>query len=178
MLSYLKSLFFRSDSLHTTYFQCAFHPDTSRLLSRVFALVIVGFGVGSGLQQPFVAVQTSLEGADMALGVSVIVFLQSLSGTVMLAAAESIFQSTTLSELRQKAPGVDAQYILSLGASDLKHAVQAKYPQEVEAVLNAYNLGIRQVFLMSLILSCLTVLVLPGFEWKKINQPQKKAEKS
>lgn len=111
----------------------------------------------------------------MAVGISVIVFMQSLSGTVVLAIAESIFHSKTLSELQNNTAGVDANYILGLGASDLQGAVKAKYPDQVDAVLSAYNIGIRQTFLMSLILSCLTLLVLPGFQWKRIEKPKAKS---
>lgn len=127
----------------------------------------MGIGIGSGIQQPLMAVQTVFEGADMAIATSVIVFIQAIAGTILLAAAQTTLQSKILSEVSQ-IPGVDPRDIVDVGASDLFKAVQTKYPTKLNAVLDAYNTALRQVFLISVVLMCLTVIGAAAMEWKSV----------
>lgn len=143
----------------------------------------MGIGIGSGIQQPIMAVQTVFEGADMAIATSVIVFIQAIAGTILLAAAQTTLQSKILSEVSQ-IPGVDPRDIVDVGASDLYTAVKAKYPTKLNSILDAYNTALRQVFLISVVLMCLTVIGAAAMEWKSVKakkdapkqEPQSEAE--
>lgn len=113
------------------------------------------------------AVQTVFEGADMAIATSVIVFIQAIAGTILLAAAQTTLQTKILSEVSQ-IPGVDPSDIVGVGAADLYKAVRAKYPTKLNPILDAYNTALRQVFLIAVVLMCLTVIGAAAMEWKSV----------
>lgn len=132
-----------------------------------------GFGSGMGMQMPLTAVQTVLKGADIALGTSVLLLAQSLSGAIFLSVGQNLFATKLLEELKSRAPGVDATVVVSNGASGLKTLVTEKYGAEAAtAVLEAYNIALRQCFLVCVILSCLTILSGIGTEWKSVKGDQ------
>ncbi|TQS32056.1 hypothetical protein Golomagni_07641, partial [Golovinomyces magnicellulatus] len=108
------------------------------------ALVIMGVGVGAGIQQPIMGVQTVMQGPDVALASSAIVFIQAMAGTVMLSAAQNTLQSKIIQNVG-RVPGVNPQDIITVGASDLHKAAQSKYPSQVNEILDAYNDSLREV---------------------------------
>ena len=136
----------------------------------------MGVGIGSGIQQPIMAVQTVFEGADMAIATSVIVFIQAIAGTILLAIAQSILQSKIVSEMSH-IPGVDPMDIVEVGASELYNAVRQKYPSKLNTILDAYNLALRQVFLIATVLMCLTVLGAAAMEWKSVKSKKGEQKK-
>ena len=112
-----------------------------------------------------------LKGKDIALGTSLIMFLQVLSGTVMVSAAQNLFSQRLSSKLATSAPGVSLQVVLSAGNEDLAKKMSEKYePNLVKGILVAYNQSIVYVFLFALILSCLTVIGSAGMEWRNIKK--------
>ncbi|KAF4540686.1 MFS toxin efflux pump [Lasiodiplodia theobromae] len=141
------------------------------------SLVMFGFGSGMGMQMPLTAVQTVLKGTDIALGTSVLLLAQSLSGAIFLSVGQNLFATKLLEELKSRAPGVDATVVVNNGASGLKALVTEKYGAEAAtAVLQAYNIALRQCFLVCVILSCLTILSGLGTEWKSVKGDQQQKD--
>lgn len=138
------------------------------------SLVVIGIGVGAGIQQPIMGAQTVMEGPDVSLASTALVFIQAMAGTVMLSAAQNTLQNKLVHNLGA-IPGVDPAFVLGVGASDLHQAVRAKYPSKVNEILDAYNGGLQQVFLIGLAFVCLAVFGAAGMEWKNVNAKKKRA---
>lgn len=116
------------------------------------------------------ACQTVFAGADIALSTSVLIFTQTLAGTVFISVAENVFHSELLKQLHKIVPDVDPRDVLEIGASGLHDAMRAQYPDELPGILDAYNKALQAVFLISLILSCLTVFGSAGMEWVSVKK--------
>ncbi len=142
---------------------------------RSAGLVVLGLGIGLGIQQPIIAAQTVFEKADLALATTVIVLIQGFSGTLFLSVAQNIFQGKIKSEIRSSVPGVDPDVVLDTGASDLIPAMRAKYPQQLDGILTAYNHALTSVFTISLVLACMSVIGAGAMEWRSVKKKKQAA---
>ncbi|GME32115.1 MFS toxin efflux pump [Neofusicoccum parvum] len=132
-------------------------------------LVMFGFGSGMGMQMPLSAVQTVLKGLDISRGTSVLILAQTLSGAIFLAVGQNLFQNKLLEELASKAPGVNPEMVVANGGSGLNVVVTKQYgSRDATRVLEAYNMALRECFLLCVILCCLTILGALGTEWKSV----------
>jgi len=68
---------------------------------------------------------------------------QFLGGAVFLAIAQSVFASNMKSEIATLAPDLDPQVVVQAGAGAFR---QVLTPSQVDAVLQAYNVGITATF--------------------------------
>lgn len=128
-----------------------------------------GFGAGLGFQMPITAAQTVLKGSDMPIGMSLILLVQTLGGAVFLAVAQTVFQNKLSAELAVTAPEVDPGLVLKNGAADVSVFITRVYGRSsVRGVLKAYNTALRQVFLVCIIMSCITLLATAFTEWKNV----------
>jgi MFS family permease len=125
---------------------------------------LFGFGVGMGQQQAGLAAQTILKERDVPTGVAIKFFGQMLGGAVFASVGQNVL-STELVKRLSGLPGLDASVIVSLGATELRAYVGEELLPEV---LLAYNDALDRVFLVGVIVSCLS---LPGAlltEWRSI----------
>lgn len=141
-----------------------------RATNRAASLVIMGLGVGVGIQQPIIAAQTIFTGPEVAISTSILIFLQTFSGTIFLSVAQNSFEGKLQSIIRHEIPSVNPADVLNVGASELGDAMRLKYPNQVDAILDAYNRGLRSVFIMAVILACLGALGLPFMEWRTVKK--------
>jgi hypothetical protein len=125
----------------------------------------MGIGIGIGAQQPLMAAQTVFKGPDIALSTSALIFTQTLAGTIFLSVADNIFQNQLVSQLRSLVPEIDPHDITNIGASNLRQVIEAKFPQDLTAILTAYNNAIRHVLLISVIFACLNAIPDAFMEW-------------
>ncbi|KAF7531468.1 hypothetical protein G7054_g8868 [Neopestalotiopsis clavispora] len=138
-------------------------------------LVMFGWGAGMGLQMPLTAVQTVLKGSDIAIGTSVVVLAQTLSGTVFLAVGQNLFQNNLVNALIADAAGVDPAAVLANGVSDLSAFITKMYGSDaVTGVLRAYNAALRQSFIVCIALSCFMIVGASFMEWKSVKEESKK----
>lgn len=139
----------------------------------------MGVGIGIGAQQPLMVAQTVFKGPDIALSTSALIFTQTLAGTIFLSVAENIFQNQLISQLHKLVPEIDPRDIIKTGASSLQQFIKAKFPQDLNAILTAYNNAIRHVFLLSVIFACLNAIPDAFMEWVspvKRGKPAAKAD--
>lgn len=130
-----------------------------------------GLGVGLGAQQPFIAAQTTLKGPDIALGTSLLMFIQLLSGAIMVSVGQSVFYKHLTPNLESMAPGADPETIIALGTDKLPEALAAIYsPSVVQQILLAYNSSLRSTFVVAVCVGCISSIGCMGMEWKKIQQ--------
>lgn len=126
------------------------------------------FGVGSGLafQQPFTAVQTILPDAQVPTAIVVLSFTQELGGIVALAVSQNIFLNRPISKLTRALPDLDPYDILDLGTLNIPNAVPARYR---DAVYQAYNEAIVDVFYVGVVCTCITICAV-GIEWRSVKE--------
>ena len=128
-------------------------------------MILVGAGTGFGGQIPIVTAQTVLKKQDAAIGTGVAMFVQTLSGTIFLSVANNVFDQRLVRELKSRVPDVDPATVLAQGANHFQKAMAAKYPGQVHEIVTAYNAALQNVFLLGLVLACLSVLGGTVMEW-------------
>ncbi|OGE58057.1 hypothetical protein PENARI_c001G09035 [Penicillium arizonense] len=128
--------------------------------------VLFGFGIGTGLQQPSLAAQTILPMEEVAIGVSLMFFAQSLGGAVFIAVAQSLFQNYLGAELPY-IQGIDSAKVLAAGATGLVDAVPA---DKLTEVLIVYNDGLHRSFIVGVAVSCLMIIPALTMEWRTIKK--------
>ncbi|KAF2629269.1 putative aflatoxin efflux pump [Macroventuria anomochaeta] len=126
--------------------------------------VLFGLGLGCGGQQASLVVQGVLPKKDVPLGLALGFLMQQLGGAVFLSVCQNVFATKLVHRLSGVA-GLDAQQIVDTGATDIRNVVPA---DEIDAVVEAYNLGVTRVFLVAAILSACTIVGVAMMQWKSI----------
>lgn len=127
--------------------------------------VLYGFGAGCAFQPPNLAVQTALPKQDVPVGVSFLLFCQLLGGAVFVSVAQNVLSNQLLQRL-SSVPGLNPEMILGAGATSL-----TSLPASLKSiVIAAYNESLRRVFLIGLILACLSMLGALSLEWRSVRQ--------
>lgn len=128
--------------------------------------VIFGFGLGLGMQQPSVALQTVLSRKDVPTGVSLLFFCQSLGGAICSSISNNLF-ANKLAQGLAGIPGVNSAIVTYVGATDLRHYVPS---QALPAVLEAYNAALRSAFYVAVGTSCFVILAVLPMQWLNIHK--------
>jgi MFS family permease len=131
--------------------------------------IILGFGIGLGLQHGPIAVQTVLEPKDVPMGVSLVFFCQQLGGAIFVSVGQNVFDNKLISGLTSVVKGLDPHTIVNTGATDLRDAVPTTGLYEV---LVAYNEALRWVFIVGVIMASLSALGSFTLEWRSVKDEQ------
>lgn len=133
---------------------------------------LTGLGIGMGQQQPQVAIQTVLPKADIPAGASIVVLLQTLSGAIFIAIGQAVLQNKLVQNLDAafSRGALDASRLSTVGATQLRSLVP---PQDLQAVLVAYNSALTQVFIVAVVMSALTIIGSLSIEWKSVKKAKK-----
>jgi hypothetical protein len=105
---------------------------------------------------------------------SLVAFSQTFGGTLFLTFAQTIFSHSLVDGLKKFAPTVDAQAVIIAGASGIRQVVK---PDQVEGVVEAYNLGINRNFYLAAGASVGAFVFCWGMGWhsvkkKKVTAPE------
>ena len=98
----------------------------------------------------------------------------SISGAYFVTAAQSLFANRMLQTLAITSPNIDAAKVLATGASEIQHIFHGG---DLTAVLNAYMVGIKDVFAFSLAGAVFTVFITLVIPFKKMLEHDKKVVK-
>lgn len=99
---------------------------------------------------------------------SLVAFCQTMGGTIFLAFAQMIFSRSSVDGLRKFAPTVNAQVVITAaGASAIRQVVK---PEELQGVLQAYNLGIDRNFYLAASASATTFVFCWGMGWYSVKK--------
>ncbi|KAL6860390.1 hypothetical protein ACO1O0_004418 [Amphichorda felina] len=133
-----------------------------------------GFGLGLAFQAPNLAAQTVLTTVDVPVGTSLMFFMQLLGAAIFVSAGENVL-ANQLARRLSALPGFDGAaggQVASGGATSLISSL----PEGLRVpALEAYNQALRQVFLIGLVMSCLTILGTAGLEWRSTQKKKKPA---
>ena len=126
---------------------------------------LFGIGLGLGMQQPMIVAQTALKAEDVPSGTAIVMFSQTLGGSIFISVAQNVFQNQLFHNLALNVPDANAAKLVSAGATMLRHVVPT---QMLHGVLVAYNDAIMQTFYVSIAMAALS-LVGPIFvEWLSV----------
>ncbi len=140
-----------------------FRVDTGKAIWIGYQIMF-GFGIGLGQQQAGLAAQTVLPAVDVPTGVSLKFFGQILGGAIFVSVAQNALSTTIIAGLAGL-PNLDAQVIVSLGATEPRTYVG---PELLGEVLRAYNHAIDDVFMVATILAALSLLGAVLLEGKSV----------
>jgi MFS family permease len=142
-------------------------PDTSTA-KWIGYQILFGFGSGCGFQLPQVAAQVVLPPSDIPMGISVSMLFQSLGGTVLISAANSVLNEYLLNYVNALAiPGVSGAEVVDAGATGFRAIIP---PEHLVAVVGEYNRALRKAFQIALIMACLSALPAALLEWKSVKR--------
>lgn len=132
--------------------------------------LLYGWGMGTSAQVPNIAAQTVLDKKDIPAGTALLFFAQLLGGTIFVSVGQNVLEGQLLKRFSQ-IPGLSPEMIENNGATSL---VNLPEPIKTTALI-AYNESLRHVFLVGLILVCLTSLGAMGIEWRTVKKNLKKS---
>ncbi|KAJ7137174.1 putative efflux pump antibiotic resistance protein [Mycena epipterygia] len=131
--------------------------------------IIYGIGVGAGIQQPLMVAQAVLKPADVPIGTSLVLFMQTLGGSVFVSVAQNVFRSRLLAGLIRRVPNIDPSIVLNSGATSLHSAVD---PALLPEVLEVYNDAIVAAIYVCLAVAALSVVGSLATEWRNVRAPK------
>lgn len=144
-----------------------FQPGTSSSMWIGYQ-VLAGAGIGLGMQQPLIAVQAVLPAKDLPTGTSVIVFMQTIGGSVFVSVAQNVFNNKLVEYVGRDAPGLDPAVVIGAGATALQTTIRDNFPQFLEGATQAYNDALMQTFLISAGLAASSIIGSAAMEWKSV----------
>jgi EmrB/QacA subfamily drug resistance transporter len=126
---------------------------------------LFGIGVGLGMQQILIAVQTALPAADIPTGTAIVMFFQTLGGALFISVGQNVFTNKLVSGLKAAVPDLDPAIVLRTGATQLKTAIGEQYR---EGVLRAYNDALTNSYYVAAALATLSIVGSLAVEWKSV----------
>lgn len=112
--------------------------------------------------QAVLAVQAALPPTDVAMGNSIIMFVQTFGTAITLAASDAIFEASLTQELRLKAPGVDAETVIAAGGTHFREIADAS---DLVGVVAAYATSVGRVFYLAATASAVAAVSCLGLGW-------------
>ena len=124
--------------------------------------VIYGFGVGFGMQQGLITIQTVLPLKDIPTGTAMAMFFQTFGGALFVSVAQNIFNNRLLSQVVVHAPSVDPTVLLHVGATNIASVIPKA---SLAGVKLAYNDALTHTWYISVAMSCLQLFACFFVKW-------------
>ncbi|KAL4890731.1 major facilitator superfamily domain-containing protein [Aspergillus ambiguus] len=126
---------------------------------------LAGMGAGLGLQQPLMAVQASLPFVDVPTATALVMFSQSLGGSLFCSVGQNVFANQLRKNLMHDVPSVDAPKVISAGATMLRTVVSK---EDLPAVLVAYSRAITEAFYVSVATAVISMVGACCVKWVSV----------
>ncbi|PLB36806.1 MDR family MFS transporter [Aspergillus candidus] len=131
--------------------------------------ILSGLGYGSCSQMPILAVQVVLNKPDIPSGLVMIMFFQMLGGALAPSVGQNLFTDGLLRNLRT-VQGVDGAAVVAAGAGGFREVVP---PKLTNAVVDAFNSALRNVFWVALATPTLAWITSWAMEWRQLPDSKK-----
>ncbi|POS77323.1 MFS transporter [Diaporthe helianthi] len=141
-----------------------FQPDTGAGVWIGYQ-IIAGAGVGVGMMQPLMAVQAVLSDKDLPTGTAVVVFTQTLGGSLFVSVSQNVFSNKLVEYVGDYAPGLDPATVLAAGATSIQKIIPSEF---LDGVTLAYNDALMQTFLVSAALAAVSIVGSAFMEWRSV----------
>jgi hypothetical protein len=139
-----------------------FQPSLSRLLLTYTCTL-----------QPIVAIQNFLPQENVSVGMSLVIFAQTLGGALFLTFAETVFTNGLIQALSIYAPEANSQAIIDAGATAVRDVVPTS---SLAGVLLAYDQAVSHAFYLAAGAAVATVVFCWGMGWKGVKKGDIMAE--
>lgn len=126
--------------------------------------ILSGVGYGICSQMPILAVQVVLNKPDIPTGLVMIMFFQMLGGALAPSVGQNLFTDGLLKNL-SKVHGIDGAAVVAAGASGFREIVP---PELMNAVVDAFNSALRNVFWVALATPVLAWITSLAMEWRQL----------
>ncbi|GFG16265.1 putative HC-toxin efflux carrier TOXA [Aspergillus udagawae] len=126
--------------------------------------ILSGLGYGICSQMPILAVQVVLSKPDIPTGLVMIMFFQILGGALAPSVGQNLFTDGLLRNL-SKVQGIDGAAVVAAGASGFRKIVP---PELMNAVVDAFNSALRNVFWVALATPALAWITSWAMEWRQL----------
>ena len=131
--------------------------------------VILGFGIGLGLQLPLIAVQTVLDMSEIPIATATMIFLQLFGASVFVSVGNSLLTNKPIAYISQNVPGVSAAAAARADATNIRDVI---LPEYLHGVIQMYNDALTDVFEIVLVMACLTSIDSVSMEWESVRGKQ------
>lgn len=125
--------------------------------------------------QALLAIQNSLPKEHVAVGTSMIVFMQNFGGTLMLSFGELVFIQALKNKILMYAPDVSAADVIIWGATGFRDHVSKK---NLPGVLMAYDKAIISTLYLAVGCMVLAFCFTWGLGWKKVQSKAQDKEET
>lgn len=114
-----------------------------------------------------VAVQTLLPESQHPVGMSVLMFAQTIGGAIIIAIAEAVFSTTLTSSITKFVPGISPADVIAAGAGNFRHVFNEKVG---EGIILAYNRAVNHVFYLATGIVVASWVASCGLGWKSVKK--------
>ncbi|RFU33982.1 hypothetical protein B7463_g2370, partial [Scytalidium lignicola] len=136
--------------------------------------IVYGFGLGLCFQAPNMAAQTVLPRNDVSIGASLMLFGQTLFSAIFVSVGQNVLDQHLASRLaRISGINLTPNQIEASGITGLFKIIPL---QSHDAVLQAYDTSLRLVFVIVVVVTCLSILGGAGMEWRSVKKEGEKQE--
>ncbi|KAI1384507.1 MFS general substrate transporter [Hypoxylon trugodes] len=129
--------------------------------------------VGLSMQLAIISIQAAVGEEELATGMVLVIFAQSLGPAIVLVVCNVIFNSSLKFQLQDNAPHTDAAAVISAGATGFRAIVQG---DDLPGVLIAYVVSIDRVFYLVAGVAAACIIVLWGMGWQDLRTKGNKVE--
>ena len=126
--------------------------------------ILYGFGFGASAQAPNMAAQTVLPRNEVSIGISLMLFSQTLFGSIFVSVGQNVLDKQLANRL-SSITNITSQQIQTAGVTGLLNDIPPKYHP---AILEAYNASLRVCFQIALIMACISILGAIFMEWRNV----------
>ena len=127
--------------------------------------VIIGLGIGLGLQQPQIAIQTVLDMSEVPIATALMFFLQLFGASVFVSVGESVLTNRLVNYVNRHVPGVNGADFAKAGATNFRSVIPEQY---LPGVIQECNTALTQIFEIAVVMACLTTIGSLAMEWKSV----------
>jgi hypothetical protein len=127
--------------------------------------ILVGVGVGLSIQVPITTAQAFSAPEDIPVVTAAVLFFQLVAGAIWVSAAETLLNNRMIIALAKLAPNLNPESVLAIGATDIRSVFHGA---DLDHVLQAYMIGLKDSWALSVALAGVTFLVAFAGEWRSL----------
>ncbi|KAL3302902.1 major facilitator superfamily transporter [Colletotrichum asianum] len=136
--------------------------------------VLAGLGIGAGFQIGVLVVQTVLPLEEVPVATAVVQFFQSFGGAIMIAVAQSLFQTGLVNGVATRVPDLDPSIFINAGADQVRSILtQMGRADVIDAVLESYMVGLRHTYYVTVACAAAAFVACLGLQWKSVKKEGK-----
>ncbi|KAI8260256.1 Efflux pump aflT [Colletotrichum sp. SAR11_239] len=136
--------------------------------------VLAGLGIGAGFQIGVLVVQTVLPLEEVPVATAVVQFFQSFGGAIMIAVAQSLFQTGLVNGVATRVPDLDPSIFINAGADQVRSILTHMGRQDaIDLVLESYMVGLRHTYYVTVACAAAAFVACLGLQWKSVKKEGK-----